>query len=361
LNRSTVDVPAVTANHPALAALLSDAAAAAQLQAPAADVPLARANEALHTAHNTAVAPPALVQPQTGPQEAATREPQRVLERPGAETLPASVAGAAGATVLPALAAETQITPAQVSTLQGQPMPQTAGVPQRPAAPRRRDVSSKRRSPRSAQQGAEHAGDEDDEDDEARTAAAALEFVAPGEADHCAGPPRRAPPDAAGALYRRLVQALQAGAPPAGLQELALARRILLVVPTGAPALAHRVALHLMWVDPRGAGRARRYAARGAAGAGDAVAQGGWRIWRLHRDLDRHGEPRLVVSTTPSGGAGPAVNVRLAGVVLPPPLGAGSAAWLDIIDTRRLLHDLGTQWSVVLLWAPGRIDSAAAA
>ena len=365
-----MEVQPVSANHPALAAaLLNDAAAAAaaQLQAPASDIGAAvQPNPQLGAPPGTAVTPPSIMQAQTGPQDSVTREPQRGLERPGGEALPASIAGAVGAVAQPALAPETQITPAQVSTLQGQPTPQAGGVPQRPARPQRRDASGARR--RLPQDGR---GEADDADAAAQIAndadapAQIADDVDDGPPQIAADPadqppaavPRRAPADAAAALYRRLVLALQAGAPPAGLSELALARRVLLVAPGAATGPTNELVLHLLWIGPRGIGRARRYAARGTPASGGAAASG-WRQWRLHRDVDRHGQARLVVSAAASAPAAAGLGVRLAGAVLPPPLNRGDAAWLDVIDTRRLLHDLGHQWSVLLLWAPHPVATA---
>jgi len=328
-----VDVPAVASNHGLLAAWLADVLAGqtTPVQAPGVQTPAANPDAAPARTTPSAPLPTSATQASTVPREANAAEPPRATLDPGTTTTPLVAAA-----VPPALAQDTQVTPAQVSSLQGQPMPPAAGVPQRPTRPALRAderVPLRRRAPR---------------DDEAPDDPATRDH-ADDEADRgelVARRPSHPPADDGQALHRRLVRLLQSGAPAAGLHELALARRLLLAAPWPTARPGDELALHLMWIDARGVGRARRYRARGA------VAANGWQQWRLHRDVDAHGQPRLATGGSVLGDSPTRLVVRLAGVVLPAPLESDRQAWLDVIDTRRLLHDLGLQWSVLLLWAP---------
>lgn len=328
----TVDVPAVASNHGLLAAWLADvlASQAAPVQAPGVPTPAAEPDPAAQRATPSAPLPTNAAQASTVAREATPAEPPRAAPDPGAAT---TTPVAAAAT--PSLAPDTQLTPAQVSSLQGQPMPPAAGAPQRPtrpALPADERVPPRREALRDEREAAQDSSTSDDDDGDE------LGTLAPPHPSH--------QPDDGSALHRRLVRLLQSGAPAAGLHELALTRRLLLAAPWPTTRPGHELALHLLWTDARGIGRARRYRARGA------VAASGWQQWRLHRDVDAHGQPLLATGGSVHGDSPPRLAVRLAGVVLPAPPQTAGHAWLDVIDTRRLLHDLGLQWSVLLLWAP---------
>jgi hypothetical protein len=44
--------------------------------------------------------------------------------------------------------------------------------------------------------------------------------------------------------------------------------------------------------------------------------------------------------------------LRFTATVLPAPLRTAHHAWLDVLEPQRLWHDLGSQWTLLLAWAP---------
>lgn len=172
--------------------------------------------------------------------------------------------------------------------------------------------------------------------------------------------------------YRDLTRVLHDAAQHAALQELALGRRVLLIAP--APhASVHdttRLVAHLLWTNADGVGQARAYRARGELPGEAPPAGNGWYQWRMHRERGTNDEPKLVPShvAAPKAGAAehrptaPMLTVRInaQGAAQPParPIADHRAAWLHLLDRQRLLHDLGTQWSVLLVWSDLPVDAA---
>ena len=235
------------------------------------------------------------------------------------------------------------VVPTLVNSLQGQVARGPEHRAWQDAAPQRRQRRS--RHPL-AHADAEGDGEPEDERD-----------AAPGDAcrwpsDSLASPPAAAPE--ASAAYRRLSSALIEAAQSDAMRELARARRVAIVSPRASAAGgSSELALHLLWADARGVGRVQTYRARGGRADTDATRHA-WRAWRLHRDADADGQPRLVAGkglATASTAFG-ALAVRLAPGRLAPPLRDPSTSWIDLLEVRRLLHDLGGQWSVLMVWAP---------
>jgi hypothetical protein len=154
--------------------------------------------------------------------------------------------------------------------------------------------------------------------------------------------------------------------------ELRQRRRVLLVSAAGSTAARSAwLTVELLMPATRAEdGRAAAYRARGLLACTSAEQQA-WPHWRVHREslgvapdaAGRAAPARLVAARAPlfvAAGAGTAsgpgpqpgggVSVRLCTAVLPPPLREADTSWLDVLDARRLLADLGTQWSCLLVW-----------
>jgi hypothetical protein len=174
--------------------------------------------------------------------------------------------------------------------------------------------------------------------------------------------------------YRELTRALHDAGQHAALQELALGRRILLVAPSPHASLddTARLVAHLLWTNASGIGQAHAYRARGelpAAKHGDD----GWHHWRMHRERGVNDEPRLVMSHTAAPKKAPAARNRSAAPLLSVhmaaagssspsrPIADARSAWLHLLDVQRLVHDMGTQWSVLLVWSAAPVDDVAPA
>jgi hypothetical protein len=156
-------------------------------------------------------------------------------------------------------------------------------------------------------------------------------------------------------LWRHLQTAPQHSALAASA-DLAQRRRVMLIAPSARPGAAPaELEAHLLGSDAQGIGRAASYRARGALAAAAADAGAAWPQWRAHRDATLNALPRLVVTRSmvlrpaPSPGA---LSIRLSPTAQAPPLRDAQTSWLDILDVRRFLHDLGTQWSLLILWSP---------
>ncbi len=148
--------------------------------------------------------------------------------------------------------------------------------------------------------------------------------------------------------YARLERWLAEAEQHVALRELAQRRRVLLIVPAndvGRHARAARVHLLVPHPHPHRRGEAHTFNARWWPGAGHRAD---WTAWRLLRDADAAGGPRLQsrhLSPVPAG----AVTLLLRLGPTPASLLDAGSACLDVPDVQRFGHHLGGQWSLLAL------------
>jgi hypothetical protein len=147
--------------------------------------------------------------------------------------------------------------------------------------------------------------------------------------------------------YRELSTMLFAAGQHAALRELDLNRRVLLIVPgaaaagTGAPAR-----VHLMGLNAQQRGQVQSFRAQWWPSSA-----GVWSQWRLHRDGELGGAPRLCSRAQAPRPAG-AVPCLLRLGPQPASLIDPGSACLDVADLQRFRLTLGGQWSVLALLCP---------
>lgn len=135
--------------------------------------------------------------------------------------------------------------------------------------------------------------------------------------------------------------------------ELARRRTVLLVAPPGPGQRG--LQLVCLGFNLRGQPLLRRWAVRGAdaATAGDAGTPR-WKLWRVRREGEDGQRPVLTARALPSSQQ-PDISglvLRVTATVLPAPLRPAGHAWLDVLEPQRLWRDLGSQWTLLLAWAP---------
>ena len=280
---------------------------------------------------------------QARPLELASSEAHKDLGDAAGQTTDLQVPGVSTAsTSTAARAPETVVVPTLVNTMQGEA---TRG-------PERRAWQSPARPVRRARRPLPQLDDDTDDERDDDDGAPPFNVLTDHDPISSGTTPRVAAPAATSAAYRRLSQVLADADQVDALRELARSRRVLIASPRaaaveGSPALV----LDLLWTDARGARRVQTYRARGARGSDIAPA---WRAWRLHRDAGADGQPRLFAGKgldAASRAVGP-LALRLTQVRAAPSLRDSTAPWIDLLEMRRLLHDMGGQWSLLLVWSP---------
>ena len=216
---------------------------------------------------------------------------------------------------------------------------------QRPAHPSQPAPVSPRGRPRRKKDAGAHDDAPDTGDDEpAESADDACEALAlPSDDSRGAAEPVH---DAADPGYRELSTMLFSAGQHAALRELELKRRVLLIVSAESPSsVAASVRVHLMGLNAQDRGRVQAFRARWWSGGVAA-----WSQWRLHRDGEPAGAPRLCSrSPSPRSAALPCL-LRLG--PQPPSLIDPGGACLDVADVQRFKAALGSQWSLLALLCP---------
>lgn len=168
------------------------------------------------------------------------------------------------------------------------------------------------------------------------------------------------PASSANPGYREIAHLLHAGKQFAALRDLATQRRVLVLcaVPTKGVSMTTAVGrekpldqalrAHLLWTDAQGVGQIRSFSARWSGRCTPMADPGVWWGWRCHREQTEKGiymRPRR-----DQAHQWPAI--RLTGAVDVDPTAEAAAGRLDLVDTRRLLHLMGTQWSLRVVVTP---------
>jgi hypothetical protein len=138
--------------------------------------------------------------------------------------------------------------------------------------------------------------------------------------------------------------------PEAVKAELQRRRAVLLVAPPGPGQRG--LQLVCLGFDLRGRPLLRRWGVRGSAAA-STCAEPAWQLWRVRREGDDGQRPVLAArALAPGRGDGGGLVLRVTATVRPPPLRPADHAWLDVLEPQRLWRDLGSQWTLLLAWAP---------